>query len=254
MTSFVREDRPTLVGMLRKTNICDLLEEIEAVKDQGIDAIGFQIETLEPSQRTEENFKKIFAAIGDKPSYVTNYIRFNPLNLTDEELTEELLLAARCGATLLDVRGDLYDRSPCEFTENSEAVKKQKELIKKIKGMGAQVLMSSHVLKYIPKDQVLKIALEQEARGANIVKIVTEANSEAELSENFKATLILKEKLKVPFLFLCNGTHCKKHRMLGPLLSNDMFLVVENSNVGLAQPTISEAKQILCLAGYKNLP
>ena len=254
MPFFTREDRPTIVGMLKSGTVSDLLKEIEKIKDQGVDAIGFQIEMLEPSQRTEENFKKIFAAIGDKPSYVTNYIRCNPLNLTDEELTEELLLAASCGATLLDIRGDLYDRSPCEFTENSEAVKKQKELIKKVKEMGAQVLMSSHVLKFIPKEQVLKIALEQEARGADIVKIVTEANSEAELSETFKATLMLKEKLKVPSLFLCNGTHCRKHRILGPTLGTDLFLVTENSNVGLAQPTISEAKQMLCLAGYKNLP
>jgi 3-dehydroquinate dehydratase len=90
--------------------------------------------------------------------------------------------------------------------------------------------------------------------GADVVKIVTEANSEEELMDNFNITLALKEKLNVPFLFLCNGTHCKKHRTLAPLLTNDMFLVVENSNENLGQPTIKKAKEILTLAGYDNLP
>lgn len=246
--------RPTLVGMLRSTTVESLLKEIEAMLSEGVDAFGFQIETLEPLERNEESYKKLFLAMQGKPAYVTNYIRCNPLDLTDEELTEQLFSAVKCGAKLIDIRGDLFDRCDGEFTTDALAVKKQTEVVSQLKAMGAQVLMSSHVLKYTPLEKVLEIALAQQARGADVVKIVTEANSEEELIANFEITLALKKQLNVPFLFLCNGTHCKKHRALAPLLTDDMFLVVENSNENLAQPTIKKAREILTLAGYDNLP
>ena len=137
---------------------------------------------------------------------------------------------------------------------DKKAIEKQIEVIKTIKAKGAEVLMSAHVLKYIPCERVLEIALSQQERGADIVKIVTEANSETELMDNIKTSIILTEQLSVPALFLCNGTHCKKHRILGPVLNNSPFLVVENSYEGQNQPTIQRAREQLILSGYTNLP
>ncbi len=254
MASFLKYDRPTIVGMLRSTTTEETLKEIELMLTQGVDAFGFQIEGINPEERKSENYKKIFSAMQDKPAYVTNYTRCNVLDLTDEELTEELITAVECGAKLVDVRCDLFDRRDDEFSTDEKAIEKQKEVIRKIKAMGAEVLMSAHVLKYIPREKVLEIALSQQERGVDIVKIVTEANSEAELLDNFKTLVTLKEKIDVPVLFLCNGTHCKKHRVLGPLITNGMFLTVENTNTEFTQPTIKKAKEMLTLAGYTNLP
>lgn len=254
MAQFLREGRPTLVGMLRSGNVEELLKEIALFLEEGIDAFGFQIEILIPEERTEENFRRLFGAMHGKPVYVTNYARMNAVPHTDEELMEELLMAAKCGANLIDVRGDLYDRQPEEFTKNEEAVKKQKEIIARLKALGTEVLMSSHVLRYIPAEKVMEIAMAQQERGADVAKIVTEANSEKELLDNLKTTIILKETLSIPGLFLCNGTHCRMHRMIGPLMAQGMFLVVENSYTGQNQPTAAEAKRILRLAGYADLP
>ena len=88
-------------------------------------------------------------------------------------------------------------------------------------------------------------------RGADVAKIVTEANSEEELNDNLKTSVLLKENLGIPSLFLCNGTHCKKHRILGPVLGSDMFLVVHNSRENMDQPTIKRAKEQLILAGFE---
>ncbi len=254
MATFLKQDRPTLVGMLRSTTTKELLKEIDLILAQGVDAFGFQIETLTPDERKAENYKKLFSAMKGKPAYVTNYTRCNVLDLSDEELTEELFLAVECGAKLIDVRCDLFDRQPDEYSTDKKAIEKQMEVIRKIKAMGAEVLMSAHVLKYIPGEKVLEIALSQQERGVDIVKIVTEANSEAELLDNFKTSILLKEKLNVPALYLCNGSHLAKHRILGPLLNNGMFLVVENSNEGIGQPTIKRAREQLALAGYTDLP
>lgn len=253
-SSFLQQNRPTLIGMLKPVTTGELIKEAELILEQGVDAFGFQIDMLLPEERTAENYKRIFAAMQGKPAYVTNYTRGNVLPLDDEQLTQELFLAVECGAKLVDIRSDLFDRQPYEYSTDEKAVKKQEEVIRKFKAMGAQVLMSAHVLKYIPGEKVLEIALAQQERGADIVKIVTEANSEAELLDNFKTSVMLKEQLRVPSLFLCNGTHCAKHRLLGPVLNNGPFLVVENSREGQNQPTIQRAKNQLALAGYTDLP
>lgn len=251
MSIFLVKGRPTVVGMLRSNTMADLLKEISLVLSEGADAFGFQIETLAPTERNADNYKRIFAAMQDKPAYVTHYARCNPLKLTDDELMEELYIAAKCGAKLIDVRCDLYDRQLDEYSTDKKAIEKQKTVIQKIHEMGAEVLMSAHILKYIPCEKVVEIALSQQMRGVDIVKIVTEANSDEELCNNLKTSVILKEKLDVPSLFLCNGTHCKKHRMLGPSLGSSMFLAVEDSNTDLNQPPISKAREILSLTGYE---
>lgn len=253
-SSFLQKNRPTLTTMLKSVTTEDFIREIETVLKQGTDAFGFQIEGLKPEERTAANYKKIFGAMKGKPSYVTNYIRGNTVPHSDEELIEELYLAVECGAKLIDVRCDLFNRQPDEYSVDKKAIRRQKEIIDKLHSMGAQVLMSAHVLHYIPCEKVLEIALSQQKRGVDIVKIVTEANSEAELLDNLKTTVTLKEKLSVPSLFLCNGTYCKKHRILGPVLGSDMFLTVENSRDDENQPTLKRAKEVLTLAGYTDLP
>ncbi|MEE1161321.1 MAG: type I 3-dehydroquinate dehydratase [Acutalibacteraceae bacterium] len=252
--SFLQKNRPTLTAMLKSGTTEGILSEIEAMLGQGTDAFGFQIEQMKPEERRAENYKKIFSAMRGKPAYVTNYIRGNSVPHTDEELTEELYVAVECGAKLIDVRCDLFDRQPDEYTFNETAIARQKKIIEKLHAMGAEVLMSTHIFHFVPSEEVLKIALSQQERGVDIVKIVTMANSEEELMDNLKTTVTLKEKLSVPSLFLCNGTHCKKHRILGPVLGSDMFLAVENSRTEDNQPTLKRAKEILTLTGYTDLP
>lgn len=251
MSSFLLKNRPTVVGMLRSNTTEELLKEISLVLHEDADAVGFQIETLIPEERCAKNYRRIIAAMGNKPAYVTHYVRCNPLDLDDEQLMKELFTAAECGAKLIDIRCDLFDRQPDEYSTDQRAIEKQKEVIDRLHDMGADVLMSAHLLKFAPCEKVVEIALSQQARGVDIVKIVTDANSEEELCENLKVSVILKETLDVPSLFLCNGTHCKKHRMLGPVLGSCMFLAVEDSNTGLNQPTISKAREMLSLAGYE---
>jgi hypothetical protein len=60
----------------------------------------------------------------------------------------------------------------------------------------------------------LEIALEQQRRGADVVKIVTNSDNLEQELENLKISLLLKEKLSVPFLFLSGG-ECTLHRRLG---------------------------------------
>jgi 3-dehydroquinate dehydratase len=188
-----------------------------AIKD-GATAIGFQMGHLQKQYRTKETLSAIFAAAGDKPVYFTNYRGALNEGMTDEELADGLLFGLDCGATLIDVMGDTFCPTPEELTTNEQAIKKQIQLIDEIHKKGGEVLMSSHVYEYRPPERVLEIALAQQKRGADIVKIVTGASTQEQQLKNLEICHLLKKELDVPFLFLSGGEYSYLHRTIGPAL------------------------------------
>lgn len=256
MLTFLNFDRPIITTMLKGDNTKTLIREIESAQKEGTDAFCFEIEIMESKYRNASDFKDIFSVMGDKPCYITNYRRGNVCEYeqSDEELTEEMLLALQCGATLFDVRGDLYDPCPLEFTYDETAVKRQMELIDTVHKMGKEVIMSTHTLKYMTEAEVIKIAKAQEMRGADIAKVVTAGETVTEELDNLATTIKLNSELKIPYLFLSIGANCKKHRLLGPSLGCSLFLSVAKGVEGGAQPPMEKAKEILTTLGYTNLP
>lgn len=254
MNSFLNWQRPVITTMLKPNNTKDLVRDIAAALNEGTDAFCLEIELMKTECRTATDFKDIFAAMEGKPAYITDYRRLNINDKvqSDEELTEEMLFAFSLAdnVKLFDIRGDLFDPSPDEITYNEKAVLKQIELAKEVHRLGGEVLMSSHPLRFMPYDDLLKIAKAQSERGVDIVKIVTLAESEKELDANMTATLKLKNDLDKKFLFLCGGSHCKKHRLLGPAMGNCLFLSVQQGIDGGPQPQMSDAKKILETLGY----
>lgn len=249
MSTFLGYDRPVITGMIsgadHKTE-AGIFKAIEYGHEHGVDAFGLQLECMPRELRTEALFKKIFRAMGDKPAYVTNYRRGNDPALTDEQLGEELLLTLECGGKLIDVRGDMYLPSPKEITTDPAAVQKQMEFINEVHRRGGEVLMSSHVFQYIPPEEVLQIAQLQASRGADIAKIVNDANTEAEMQANFHATFLLKNYLTIPSLFLCNGACNRLHRFFGPALGSALFLTVcAPAAPGVGQPPLHKTLELM---------
>ena len=163
-----------------------------------------------------------------------------------------LINALKWGADMADIRGDLFSFCDGELTYDECAVEKQKELIANIRAMGKIALMSSHIIydgvfKFIPKEDVVKIALEQEKRGADIAKIVSNADTEEELLENFEAITLLKKQVKIPVLFLCNGKCCLRHRLACGLINEPMAFVKEKSfyTESDSQPAIETLVKLL---------
>ena len=212
---------------------------------QGAEAFGIQFEQMNSEYRNAEVYKELFACAEDKPTYVTNYRYNKNEGKSDEQLAEELLELADCGADLCDMMGDYFDRQPDEITYNETAVAKQKNLIDKLHKRGARVLISSHIMKFTPADEVLKIALAHQSRGADISKIVVGAENTVQQLENLKMINMLKEKLDVPFLFLSGG-ECKILRRIGGELGCCMYLCVcEYDNFATPlQPLLKKVKAI----------
>ena len=243
--SFTDTDQALLTVMLQCSTPEIAIGRIRNALCEGGEAFGLQVESLEAQYQNPETYRRIFTEMRDCPSYVTYYRGKTNAGKSEEELAQGLLTLAESGADLCDVMTDYFDPQPGEFSIDPEAIKKQMALIQAIHEKGSQVLMSTHVLKFIPAERVLEIALEQQRRGADVVKIVTGADTMEQQIENLRIAGLLKEKLNVPFLFLCGG-ECSILRRLGWKLGCGMILCVyEHDAVStFSQPLLRIAKQI----------
>lgn len=238
-------DKPLLTVMVQTPEADTAIDMIQKAIPAGAEAFGLQTCRLKPEYCNEETYRRIFAAADGRPVYVTSYRAGYQKELSDDALAEKMLLLASSGATLVDVMGDLFDRHPEELTVDPTAVNKQKKLIDQIHAAGSQVLMSSHLYHFVPAERVLDIAMEQQARGADVVKIVTGADSMEQQLENLRITSMLKQKLKTPFLFLSVG-QSRIHRLVGPAFGSCMYLCVyEHDELSTkAQPLLVHAKAV----------
>ncbi len=224
--TFLHQNKPLITCMVQARDPETMTNLIRTAAFDGCDAYGFQMERLDAEYHNDETVRNLFAAMGNRPIYATNYRIFANEGKSDEELAEGYLRLLSLGATLIDVIGDLYAPAKYEITYDSIAIEKQKALIKRIHEEGGEVLMSSHTHTFMTTDEVLAIAREHQARGADISKIVTASNSEEEEMANLRTATVLKQELDIPFLFLSGGTHCKRMRALGPFFGSCMWLTV----------------------------
>lgn len=243
--TFLNQPKPLLTVILQCETPEVAIGRIRNANCFGAEAYGLQIESLKPEYQNADTYKRIFAEMKGKPCYVTNYRKKNNEGLTDNELADGLITLAESGATLCDVMGDMFCPHPEELTDNPEAIEKQMELIDALHSKGAEVLMSSHILKYTSAERVLEVAFEQKSRGADIIKIVTGADSIEQQLENLRITNLLKRELGAEFLFLSGG-ECTIHRRLGGHLGNCMTLCVyEHDHLSTSsQPLLSNMKII----------
>jgi 3-dehydroquinate dehydratase len=211
----------------------------------GAEAFGMQFERMREEFRNADTYRDLFSYAKGKPIYVTNYRSFNNEGKSDETLARQLLEFAELGATLCDVMGDFFDRQPDELTADPAAIKKQMRLIEQLHERGAEVLMSTPILRFTPAERVLEIALEHQKRGADICKIVTGAQTMEEQIENLRIIHLLKENLTIPFLFLAGG-ECRILRRIGGELGCCMYLTVhEHDELATpVQPLLRHVKAI----------
>ena len=242
--TFLNRDKALFTVMVQSETPQRIEELMDKSLPQGAEAFGIQIEKLLPAYRNSETYKALFSYT-DKPIYVTNYRSGKNEGKCDETLAQELLELADCGATLCDVMGDYFDKQPGELTTDPVAIRKQEELIQALHEKGAEVLISSHILKFTEAERVLEVALAHQRRGADISKIVTHADTMEQQIENLRIVNLLKENLQIPFLFLAGG-ECRLLRKIGGELGCCMYLCVyEHDEFSTPQqPILMDVKAI----------
>lgn len=248
--SFLDYEKPLVCAMVQDSTVDEAVCTIKDSLYDGADAFGIQLCNLIPAHRDEAHLTRLFEACEGKPIYMTSYRVSQNKDLTDEERHALLLRAMRAalpmGEVLCDVMGDEFHPEPDQLTFNTQAVEKQKALIARIHAEGGKVLMSTHTSRYFEEDEVVKYAKEQRSRGADVVKIVSKADSEDEQMSALNIIHRLKKEVDCPYLFLVGGTHTRLVRQIGPALGVCMYLAVSRYRpvTAKAQPTIGSVKAI----------
>ena len=243
---FFDYEHPLLCAMIHPQNPTDAIQKIKDSLADGAEAFGFQLEKLKHEYRTKETIGEIFAACEGRPIYVTSYRAGENTGFSDEQCAELLFLALDCGATLCDVMGDMFDRSPYyELTENPEAIKKQRQLIDEIHRRGGKVLMSCHTHKDLSIEESLMIAKEQASRGADVLKIVNKAESTASLPKHIETIQTILSQTDKKLLYLLGGEGTLI-RYIGANFGVCMYLCVAYHGPldTKGQPLLKQAKAI----------
>ena len=252
--TFLNHSEPLMTAMILEKDKSKMLDYIDKAINNGADALGLQFCYLDKECHNEKDIKEVLCAAKGLPTYVTYYRSHENEGKSEDEIGEGLVRLAKCGATLCDVIGDLWQcGAPCQMASDENAVKKQMELIDKIHAAGAEVILSAHVHKVISAEKVLEIAREQKRRGADVCKIVTWADDREGEVENLRITTLLKKELDIPFLYLAGG-ESKILRRIGPMLGSCMWLCVDerNENSAPLQPDFSQIKAVKHNFDYFN--
>ena len=244
--SFFNRQDAAITLLCSPASIEEAVGLARAAEMDGADAIAVELFKMPLEQRTEMNFRMLIRSV-QLPFMFIDYRSDLFLKGDDEARQQYLLLAARCGAEVVDVMGDLYDRSPLELTFDPEAVEKQKSLISRIHELGAKVIMSSHMTAERTAEEVLGHLREQSSRGADMLKIVVGMDSEKAMLEGVRTLVLLHRELEKPFVFLGSGRFGRFIRYIGPRLGAAIefavhdYLPVQTYD----QPTIRSFKGVL---------
>ena len=245
--SFFNRQNAAVTLLCSPESIVEAVCLARAAEMDGADGIAVELQKLPPEQRTEENFRALIRTV-QLPFMFIDYRSDRFLGADDEARLKSLLLAVQCGAEVIDVMGDLYDPSPLELTRSPAAVEKQKALISRIHGLGAKVIMSSHMANTERSaEEVLEHLHEQSSRGADILKIVVGMDTEKAMLEGVRTLLLLHKELDKPFVFLGSGQYGRFIRYIGPQLGASIEFAVHDYSASQSynQPTIRSFKGVL---------
>jgi 3-dehydroquinate dehydratase len=247
--SFLKLKTPYLAAIVSEPAPELAIANILNGEHEGAEAFMVDISRWQPDCHSQESLKKVFRCCG-RPMMPLCY-RSGCLSadkISDDERAELIIRCIEAGAAACDLMGDFFAPAPHELTREPEAVAKQKKLIERIHAMGAEVLMSSHIYnEFVPADAVLAHMLAIQERGVDIAKIVVSANTEDELLDAFRCTVLLKKSLQVPFVHLCNGKFARIQRYMAPVLGAALtfgFHAYSAYSIG-PQPIIRTARAVL---------
>lgn len=239
---------PAVAMLYRPVSTGHAISGALAAEYDGADGIAVEISSMPESDRSVDSFRKIINSV-QLPFMFIDYRDDIVCGADDDKRQEFLLTAADAGAEVIDVMGDLYAPAPREIATDFSAIAKQKALIDRIHAKGSFVLMSSHATKeFVSPEDVLGIMREQSSRGADILKVVTVANTDEEFQESVRTLLLLKRELDKPFIYLASGKFGRMIRYMGPKLGVAVTFGVHDYDSQCkytVQPTIKSFRKVL---------
>ena len=261
---------PALAGVVREKNIRGAIAEIKNCKYDGATKLDLHMSCLEDT--SVESLKKIISASA-LPVLALNYnstYKWENAGFSEEERVASYLRAVEAGAAGIDMQGYTYhlpsksgfcgvDKysftkgDPKEIVTDETVISMQCELIEKVHAMGAEVLLSCHPGIVMNCEQVVELALFLEKRNPDIIKIVTKAENEDDLTESIKTMMVLKKEIKTPISYHTNGKAGMLSRIINPLLGGQIAFCVDRYNEGSTMEQIDLKTAAAVVENMKKL-
>ncbi|MBO4297295.1 MAG: type I 3-dehydroquinate dehydratase [Clostridia bacterium] len=217
--TFLTLPRPFVCALIMQDSLEETIAAAHNADFAGAQAIGVHMRMMPAEDKTPERLAALTQCTV-RPVLAMHYRNEPGGALTDEDRAEFLLNAARAGASIVDVMGDFYDPSPREWSGSEAAVARQRQLIERIHRAGSAVVMSSHMKESLSAEEALTHLRSFEERGADVVKIVPQVNTESEMQEAFRTILLLRRELKKPFIYVAGGRYGRHQRAIAPMFGS----------------------------------
>ena len=238
---------PALAGVVKEQTEKDAVSAIKDCISHGADMIDLHLSCL--SDLSEESLSRIIAS-STVPVLSLNYnqkIDMSDAGFSEEEREELFIRAVKAGADGVDIQGYTFDPpskerfcgedkysftkgNPREIVTDEKVIDRQRRFIDKVHCLGAEVLLSCHP--YIPMkcEQVLELANFLLKRNPDLLKIITLAESDEDLTESFKTMCALKKEIKIPVIYHAAGSAGRLSRIINPLLGSHMIFCIDRLN------------------------
>jgi len=262
---------PAIAGVVKEKNARGAIAEIKNCFYDGATMIDLHLPCLEDTGT--DALKEIIGST-NLPVLALNYNNtYEGANAgyTEDMRAESFLRAVEAGAAGIDMQGytfhlpskkafcgeDKYSftkGNPKEIVTDEVIIAKQCEFIERVHSMGAEVLLSCHPGIPMNCEQVVDLAMFLEKRNPDIIKIVTTAESEDDLSESIKTMLTLKKEIKTPIAYHASGKAGMLSRIINPLLGGQIAFcvdryteasVMEQIDLRTARTIVDNMKKIL---------
>lgn len=257
--SFAQNEGPLLVDVIKEKTFA----EVRAAMLNGAvsGAMGYDIHLSPLTEEVTEKEVEKLAAHTRLPIMVLDYkLTYDgkSIAITDEARTERFLTCVRCGVSCVDMQGYTFnegdtkesfshnewrtermsfiDAMPDEVTINPYTIEKQVNFIDKIHSEGGEVLLSTHVHKFMTCEQITDLVHFLDERGADVIKIVGNSDDEDQLAEVLRTVLKLKTMgAKAKLHYHSVGKCGRVTRLIAPMLGSYlMFCVDKYSPASLA--------------------
>lgn len=247
--------RPFVCALVKEDSLDKNILRMREAAFDGAQALGIHMRFMHTAEKNDEGLRRLMSCTS-RPVMAIHYRDGVDKSLTDEDRADILLRSAKAGASMIDVMGDLYDKSDEELTHDPAAIDKQMKLIDQIHETGSEVIMSSHVLDHhMNTDQVMEHMYAKCKRGIDLPKLVNLLSTEEELIESVQTLSLLKKELGHPFVYIGSGPFGMKQRLIAPLFGEVLFFAMhpfDNTGEHVAQFPVRELVNLKHY-GYDNI-
>lgn len=267
--TFCYNKAPLLIGVIKDSNPAEAMANMRNAQVHGATGFDLHVSCLDPEYKNVETISRIINST-PLPVMALNYnITASGQYVPDTEENKVALLmkALEAGASCIDMHGYTFDlpskdafderfadapysfvkSKPREVVVNPEVIEKQMDVIERAHAMGREVLISTHVGKMMPSEEIVDLALFLEKRHPDAIKIVSIPEKPEDLYEVVRTMCDLKQNVKTPVQYHGGGPFGRESRIINAMLGSYLLFCNDGYKVGSDpnQPDLQIARTIM---------